>query len=120
MPSNLKKFTRELKEKNALVRKIAQANFTNITTNIYRYLPISFLVNKISKISKYDRNVLLNTPLLKAIRKNCYTLIVDKKTQPKSLNKLRFHFLIADSIKMIIKYMHKSVMQFIFWLEKPV
>jgi hypothetical protein len=118
MPSNLKRFTRELKEKNALVRKIAQANFHNLSNEfplahrgaIYRFLSIPILVNKISKLSKYDRNLLLNSPLLKSIRKNCYTLIVEKNTQPKKLNKLRFNFLIADCIKMIIKYMHKSVM----------
>ena len=125
MPANLKRFTRELKEKNALVRKLAQATYTSNSAirnflshefpisqrvYIYQYIPTSCLVNKISKLSIYDRNVLLKSELLKHVRKNTQTLIVEKSTQPRMLNKLKFQFLLADKIKMIIKYMHKNVM----------
>ena len=60
-----------------------------------------------------------NSPLW-SFKKSQYTLVVKKDTSIKQLNKERMKFLMADTIKMIIRYMYKSVMQFVFWLGKPV
>ena len=118
MPSNLKRFTKELKEKTALFRKLAASNRTaqqaekgggsardfpiTMRAKIYGLLPIHRLVNEISKLSIYDRNLLLKSFLLKDIKKNTHTLIVEKTTCPRGLNKLRFQFLLADNIKLVI------------------
>lgn len=91
MPTNLKKFTKELKEKNALIRKIAQATAVKhmqvsrefpLTSRmrIYEWLPTHVIVNQLSKLSMYDRNLIVKSNLLKKIKKECYTLVVDKKT----------------------------------------
>ena len=47
---------------------------------IYECLPVHFLINIISKVSKNERNLLLRGKFLSQVKKNTYTLIVEKKT----------------------------------------
>lgn len=124
MPSNLKKFTQELRNKTALLRRLGQSKDDAQSANdsgdfplklrelIYSFLSAAFLINTISKLSKYDRFLLLSSgsSLLREMKNKCVTIFLDNKTTVKALKKQNFIHSICSYLKVIIRFISKPLL----------